>query len=190
MNPYRQRIWPILRDLLAPLAPFPRALDFGSGDGWILQQVRASGLAGEVVGVDVQARDNVFAPAQLYDGKRLPFPDRSFDLAYAVDVLHHCPDPVEALRDVQRCTGRCLLLKDHTYRTPAGKLALAVMDELGNRRFGVPSVYRYQRRWDWLAVIEGEGFRRVRLVHPAPVHVGLTGRLTNGLQFIGLWERA
>ena len=62
--------------------------------------------------------------------------------------------------------------------------------ELGNRRFGVRSRYRYQRRWEWLPVIEGAGFRRRALIHPArcetrPPISWFSARL----QFVGLWER-
>jgi hypothetical protein len=63
------------------------------------------------------------------------------------------------------------------------------MDEIGNRRFGVDSVYQYQREWEWLPVIEAAGFVLETLVHPAPCHEGLLGWATNGLQFVGLWRR-
>lgn len=189
MNPYRQRILPMLLDLLRERAPVERALDFGSGDGWFAKHMRESGLVCDLVPVDVQARPNPVVSAQIYDGSRLPFADRSFDLAYSVDVLHHCPDPAASLRDVARCTNRLLLLKDHTWNTRAGKWALALLDELGNRKFGIPCLYRYQHRWEWFRVIEEEGFRLIRKIHPAVCHTGLMGRLTNPLQFAALWER-
>jgi SAM-dependent methyltransferase len=190
MNPYRLRILPLLLNLLRERAPAARALDFGSGDGWFATQMRASGLIGELVPVDVQARPNSFVEPIHYDGMRLPFDDRSFDLVYSVDVLHHGPDPAASLRDLVRCSSRLLLLKDHTWRTRAGKLTLAVLDEIGNRKFGIPCLYRYQRRWEWFDIIESEGFRLVRLIHPAVCHAGLMGRLTNSLQFAALWERS
>jgi SAM-dependent methyltransferase len=189
MNPYRQRILPKLVEVLRSKSPVDSALDFGSGDGWFAQQMRQSGLIRELTPVDVKLRETVVTAPHLYDGKRLPFPDRSFDLVYSVDVLHHCPDPAESLRDLVRCAGRLVLLKDHTWRTRLGKWGLAVLDELGNRQFGIPCLYRYQHRWDWFPIIEREGFRLVQLIHPVPCHVGVLGRLTNPLQFIALWER-
>ena len=146
MNPYRQRILPMLLELLRERAPVGRTLDFGSGDGWFAKQLGESGLIGELVPVDVKARPNSFVEPQLYDGKRLPFADRSFDLVYSVDVLHHCPDPEAGLRDLARCSSQLLLLKDHTWRTRLGKLTLAVLDEIGNRKFGIPCLYKYQQR--------------------------------------------
>ena len=189
MNPYRQRILPMLLELLRDRTPIGTALDFGSGDGWFATQLQQSGLIGALTPVDVKRREKTLVEPRLYDGCRLPFPDRSFDLVYSVDVLHHCPDPVESLRDLIRCSNRLLVLKDHTWRTKIGKLGLAVLDELGNRKFGIPCLYRYQHRWDWFPIIEEAGFRLVRLIHPAPCHTGLLGRLTNPLQFAAIWER-
>jgi SAM-dependent methyltransferase len=190
MNAYRQRTFQFFRSLLAPLAPVPRLLDFGSGDGWFAQQFQAEGLAAAVTPVEVQPRPHALVQPVVYDGKRLPFDDGSFDLACSVDVLHHCPAPEESLRDVLRCTRGYFLLKDHTYSTSAGWLTLAALDEIGNRRFGVPSNYHYQHGWDWFSVIEGEGFVREHLLHPAACHRGALGWATNRLQFIGLWRRS
>jgi SAM-dependent methyltransferase len=190
MNPYRLRILPMLLDLLRERGPVDATLDFGSGDGWFAQQMRQSGLVGEVTPVDVKRRENSLVEPLIYDGRRLPFPDSSFDLVYSVDVLHHCPDPAASLRDLVRCSNRLVLLKDHTWRTRLGKLGLAVLDELGNRQFGIPCLYKYQQRWDWFPIIESAGFRLVRLMHPLPCHVGMLGRLSNHLQFAALWERA
>ncbi|HXG11408.1 MAG TPA: class I SAM-dependent methyltransferase [Gemmataceae bacterium] len=189
MNPYRCRVLDLFRACLQPLAPVNRGLDFGAGDGWFASSFVREGIAHEVVAIDVQVRPRTFTEVILYDGQRLPFADRSFDLVSSVDVLHHCPDPQASLREALRCAARFFLLKDHTYRSLAGRLTLCALDEIGNRRFGIPSLYRYQKRWDWFPVIEEAGFTLCRLIHPAPCHVGPLGWATNSLQFIGLWER-
>ena len=190
MNVYRRRVWELVRQLLQPYAPVSRALDFGSGDGWFAQSFSKEGLAGEVTSVDVQRRANTVVEPQLYDGQRLPYDDRSFELVYSIDVLHHCPDPRASLRDALRCSGRFFLVKDHTYRHWWDWLILCGLDEIGNRRFGVANRYRYQHKWEWTAWIEAEGFVLDRLIHPAYCHRGLLGRTTNHLQFAALWKRA
>ena len=189
MNPYRQRIWATLRELLVPCGRLERVLDFGSGDGWFLQQMLSQGVAREVVGIDVQDRPAALVKPLLYDGQTLPFEDRSFDLVFSADVLHHCPRPQLQLQELLRTSKQYLLLKDHTYRDRLGWLALCGMDEIGNRKFGVPSRYQYQRGWEWLEWIEAAGFAPVSLIHPARCHRGVLGALTNSLQFIGLWKR-
>ena len=189
VNSYRQRVHGLLRSILEPHLPVERALDFGGGDGWFASRFQEDGWAKHVASVDVTPRKRSFTEVRLYDGGRLPFEDRSFDLVSCIDALHHCEDPRESLEDVLRCTGQLLLLKDHTYRSRAGYLTLAALDEIGNRRFRVTSRYRYQRGWDWLPLIEDEGFERLSLLHPAYCHAGPLGWASNSLQFVGLWRR-
>jgi len=189
MNPYRRRILDIFDEVLRPHAPVARSLDFGAGDGWFASSFVQRGLVGDVTPVDVQARRRTFAQVTLYDGARLPFADRSFDLVSSVDVLHHCPDPKASLEDALRCTDRFFLLKDHTFDGPVGRAALGVLDEIGNRRFGIHSPFNYCTLDQWRRWVDEAGFEPVRLVHPAACHVGVMGWTTNRLQFVGLWER-
>ena len=189
MNPYRQRVLSMMRELLAPHGAQAAALDFGSGDGWFAQQMLAHGVVTALTPLDVKRRQTVCMEPVIYAGGVVPYTDGQFDLVYSVDVLHHCPNPCEQLVDIARCSSHFLLIKDHTYSTPVGYAALAVLDELGNRKFGIPSPYRYQRRWEWHDVLVSRGWTRVGLTYPAKCHVGLLGALTNSLQFVALYER-
>ena len=189
MNAYRERVWRLLRDTIAPRGPFRNVLDFGSGDGWFASQFNGSGLVSRLVPLDVKRRDAVFVEPQLYSGHILPFGDAEFDLVYSVDVLHHCPDPMLQLAELRRCSSRYLLLKDHKCQTQIGRYALAVLDELGNRRFGIPSTYRYQRKWEWHAQLLAAGWQSISFIHPAPCHTGALGAMTNSLQYVALYER-
>jgi SAM-dependent methyltransferase len=188
-NAYRGQVLELLESLLKPIGPFTRVLDFGSGDGWFAEMFRQEKIATEIIAVDVCRRRQSLSEPLLYDGKRLPFDDRSFELTYSIDVLHHCDNPRASLKDLLRCTDKYILLKDHIYQRFSGNIALRIMDELGNRRFGIASLYRYQYRWDWVPWIEEEGFVLQRLIHPAACHAGLLGWVTNSLQFVGLWKR-
>lgn len=190
VNPYRRRVFALLRDVLQPYAPVARLLDFGAGDGWFAHIFRESKLAKEVLAVDVRPRKTCFVPTLPYDGQRLPFADRAFEMVTSIDVLHHCPEPLASLREALRCCGRYFLIKDHTYRGLTGKLALCLLDEVGNRRFGVPSPYHYQRAFEWSSCLEKAGFELKRLIHPAPCHKGMLGWSTNSLQMIALWQRS
>jgi SAM-dependent methyltransferase len=185
---YRENILALAAPCLQHLK-VDSVLDFGCGDGLFASRMPALLRTSNITPIDVYRRPNCLVEPIIYDGGVLPFPDRQFDLSYAIDVLHHCKDPLTNLRDLMRCTGRYLFLKDHTYRTPAGYAALCIMDELGNRRFSIPSLYHYQKRRAWIDLIEASGFRRLTLIESPAVHTGLLGAATNHLQFIGLWER-
>jgi SAM-dependent methyltransferase len=191
VNAYRRNVVRFLTELLAPVAPVDRALDFGAGDGWFAHELERSGLIRRVVGAEVlRRRGRRFVEPILYDGRRLPFADRSFDLVYAVDVLHHTPDPPAALREALRCCRSHFVLKDHTHTSRLGRWTLALLDEVGNRRFGVPSLYRYQRDWEWLPVIEDAGFALEELHHPVVCERRpVLSWFVNEFQFVGRWRR-
>ncbi len=187
---YRENVLDRMRETLAPIAPVARALDFGGGDGWFARQLMDEGLVEEVVTVDVLRRDETIVEPVIYDGEALPFEDRSFDLVYAIDTVHHADDPAAALTEAMRCAGGHFVLKDHTYETRRTYWKISVLDELGNRRFGVPSPHHYQRGWEWLETFEREGFELRELRHPIVCDTRpVLAQLGNGFQFIGRWRR-
>jgi SAM-dependent methyltransferase len=186
---YRTRVVDLIRQALLETLPIESALDVGAGDGWIARELQRGGQIERVQAVEVTRRDSLFVEPVLYDGRVLPFNDRSHDLVYAVDVVHHAEDPLYLLREMARVTSRWLLIKDHTSRNRLDRCELFVLDQLGNRRFGVQSPGHYQREFDWLALLEVAGFHRRALIHPARCHTGAVGMMTNRLQFLALLER-
>ncbi|MFZ5478035.1 MAG: class I SAM-dependent methyltransferase [Myxococcota bacterium] len=179
----------VVEATLRPIAPVATALDFGAGEGWYARRLLDAGILRACVAVDVVRRPTVYVEPLIYGGRRVPLDDRSVELAFAIDVLHHCPDPRAGLAELARVSGRWVLVKDHTCRTAAGRAALRVLDELGNRRFAIGSPGHYQRRWAWDGVLEASGFALRARVHPAPVGGGWIGRATDRLQYVSLWER-
>ena len=93
---YRQRVLTEMVRILARLPPSRCALDFGAGDGWFAREFERTGHIGRVVPIDVRVWPGAITPSLQFDGVRVPFRDRSFDLVYAIDVLHHCSDPAAA----------------------------------------------------------------------------------------------
>lgn len=88
-----------------------RVLEIGVGMGAdFLRWVRAGAVA---TGVDLTERavelttarlaaEGLQADVQIADAEKLPFPDRSFDIVYSWGVLHHTPNPAQALAEAQR----------------------------------------------------------------------------------------
>jgi ubiquinone/menaquinone biosynthesis C-methylase UbiE len=111
--------------LIDRLAPGLSVLDVGCGPGTITADLAALVAPGRVTAVDTSAEvlsgaaavaaerglENVeFATADVHD---LDFPDDSFDVVHAHQVLQHVGDPVRALREMRRVCrpgGRLVIL--------------------------------------------------------------------------------
>ncbi len=92
-------------DTLRPARAGNRVLDVGCGVGQVAARLAAQGF--EAHGVDVSepniARAREVTPrCQLYDGKKLPFPDRHFASAGSLNVLEHVEEPEAFLEELVR----------------------------------------------------------------------------------------
>jgi SAM-dependent methyltransferase len=95
-------------DAALPEARPARVLEVGVGEGEVSDRIKARWPGVEAVGVDLP--DPGLAAdwrrrglAGLFgDIARLPFPDASFDLVLAIEVLEHVSDPPAALAELDR----------------------------------------------------------------------------------------
>ena len=87
------------------------AVEIGCGDGALLVELGARGLAGSLHGYEVSEEAARIArgrgtpgldDVEVYDGKTLPAADGSFDVAILSHVLEHVPDPGSLLREAAR----------------------------------------------------------------------------------------
>ncbi|MBM4411306.1 MAG: methyltransferase domain-containing protein [Chloroflexi bacterium] len=138
--------------LLPHLRPGMRLLDVGCGPGTITTGLARAVAPGEVVGIDVvpaildQAREanagipNVrFEEGSVY---ALSYPDASFDVCHAHQVLQHLTRPVDAAREMRRVLkpGGLAAVRDADYatmtaspRTPEIERWLALYHEVASR---------------------------------------------------------
>lgn len=104
-----------------PLFAGKRVLEIGSGTG--VQLDRLSGLASELVGLDLA--DGTYATQAdarvvVYDGHHIPFPDGSFDLVFSSNVLEHIAHRESFQAEIARVLapdGRCIhVLPTHHWK--------------------------------------------------------------------------
>ncbi len=182
----------VLRDHLADLIPLrANVLDVGCGDGrlaWSIQRIR-----GDVAirGLDVLVRRRTYIEVDLFDGKRLPYPDESFDAVMAVDVLHHAENPINLLSETARVSRGVVLIKDHLADSWLAIPRLRLMDRVGNARYGVSLPYNYwtEERWREAFGIIGllpEVWRERLGLYPPPV----SWVFDDSLHFIARLRRA
>jgi 2-polyprenyl-3-methyl-5-hydroxy-6-metoxy-1,4-benzoquinol methylase len=107
-------------DGLMDIADPQSLLDVGCGEGVLVHEwAKRLGEGKRVVGIDLE-EDSIQqgwaerqAPNLEYKVMRaenLPFADNEFDLASAIEVLEHVPDPAHTVAEMARCAQRHLLV--------------------------------------------------------------------------------
>jgi SAM-dependent methyltransferase len=149
-----------------------RVLDVGCGTGRMLTEL---GRLGEATGIDLSDEALRFCRERGHDRVlkadlgRLPFPDASFDVVTALDVLEHVDDHVGALRECRRILapgGRMFIF------VPAHRWLWSLQDEVSHH------VRRYDARMLRTALVDGGlTIERLTYVNAFLLPVMMAGRL-------------
>jgi SAM-dependent methyltransferase len=115
-------------------APSPRLLDVGCGTGGTLERLGPFGCA---VGLDLEplalqfCRERGHAALVRGSATALPFPEGSFDVVLALDVLEHIPDHEAAAREIARVLrpGGHALITVPAYRSLWSRHDVALMHQ-------------------------------------------------------------
>jgi SAM-dependent methyltransferase len=153
--------------LLAGLRPGLDLLDVGCGPGTITVDLARLVAPGRVVGID--RAPEVLAQASAHTSEQgvpidlrvgdvyaLPFPDASFDVVHAHQLLQHLSDPVRALAEMRRVLrrGGLLAARDGDYTcfgwAPLDPLLtrwLELYRAVARRNGGEPDAGRFLKGW-------------------------------------------
>lgn len=133
-----------------------RIVDIGCGTGHVAALLMKKGK--EVVSVDVSDKSLVSTIKPIvYDGKRLPFSDQSFDTSLLLMVLHHTPDPRVVFLEAAR-VGKELVVIETVYKKLFDRILTVLFDSLGNLQ---PRFYwnSYYKDEDWKTFFKSMGYR-------------------------------
>jgi 2-polyprenyl-3-methyl-5-hydroxy-6-metoxy-1,4-benzoquinol methylase len=124
----------LFRDrILQVIGPQTRLLDVGAGAG-IVQAMNFRGIAQQVCGVDLDPRvtENPYLDeGRLSDAGAIPYPDGSFDVVIADNVMEHLDRPEQVFRELVRVL------------RPGGKLLF----KTPNRNHYMPIIARLTPHW-------------------------------------------
>lgn len=103
-------------DASLPASLPSRILEVGMGEGEVAARIRDRWPEVAFTGIDLP--DSELAahwaghgvPGSFADIAALPFPENTFDLVLAIEVLEHVPDPDAALREIRRVANGALVL--------------------------------------------------------------------------------
>lgn len=164
----------VISDYLLPLLPESgRILDVGAGDGKLAAALMRRRPALSITGIDTQLRDSTAVPIRKVDGQNIPFENGEFDVAMAIDVLHHSTD-AEALIIEMRRVSKLIVLKDHITSGFLDTQQLRLMDWAGNAHHGVELPYNYFTLHQWENLWKRVGLTKVAIdthleMYPLPL---------------------
>jgi len=96
----------ILKALKSNLPDFKdRLLDVGCGKMPYRDFIKENSKITDYIGLDIDTAlcyDENIKPDYTWDGKVMPFGNNTFDTVMATEVLEHCPEPVQVLKEIYR----------------------------------------------------------------------------------------
>ena len=148
------------------LSNYSSIVDVGTGSGQFSGVLQDKGYA--VTAIDITDKTNAdkITPV-LYDGKKLPLQDGSFDISMLITVLHHCPEPEEVFAEAVRVSRKRLFILEDVYNNWVMKRLTWFMDSLMNLEFaGHPHSNKSETGWENL-------FRQhnLKIVHKKKVKI-------------------
>ncbi|MCK5710164.1 MAG: class I SAM-dependent methyltransferase [Deltaproteobacteria bacterium] len=133
------------------LSPKDRVLDIGTGPGSVCLLMNGDGY--NVTPVDVI--DQTLSPEidpEIYNGKKLPYKNSSFDTALILTVLHHTSNPEGILLEAKRVANKIIIIED-IYSNPFQKYLTYFVDSIVNMEFSDhPHSNKSDREWKELFI--------------------------------------
>ena len=168
---YDRRMMRLTELLTDFLSDSKEILDVGCGDGKIDAMILEK-MEVNITGVDVLIRDTTYIPVIRYDGIHIPDGGKP-DTIMTVDVLHHTDDPAALVREMVRCTGKYIVIKDHYKHGFMSYLKLRAMDYVGNAHYKVRLPYNYLSPTQWDKIFSDNGLKVVKKVESLGLYKGL-----------------
>ena len=175
--------------ILANLSPSSIALDVGAGAG-IVEAMNFRDKVARICGVDLDERvtnNPMLHEGRVADAAHIPYPDESFDLIFADNVMEHLERPTEVFTELARVLkpGGKLLFKtpNRTHYMPLiARMTPHWFHQYYNRKRGrdaedtFPTCYRANARRDIESLANGAGLvvSRVKLIEGRPEYLRMS----------------
>lgn len=152
----RSRSEIVVQRIISYLRDSTNIIDIGSGTGDVAFLLGKRGK--KITPVDVgDFHGPRLVKTTIYDGKTLPFPNRSFDTALLLMVMHHTPDPEVVFSEAARVAKEVVIIET-SYTNPVNKFFTVVSDAIGNLR--IEAFWNsYKTDSEWRKFFTNHGFK-------------------------------
>ena len=128
------------------LSPKDKILDIGTGPGSVCLLMNGDGYNVTPIDVIDQTLSPEIVP-DIYNGKKLPYNNSSFDTALILTVLHHTSNPEEILLEAKRVADKIIIIED-IYTNPIQRYLTYFVDSIVNMEFsGHPHSNKSDNEW-------------------------------------------
>jgi len=162
----------IIREILSYLKPNSKVLDIGSGSGIIAKQIEEK-LGVKIALVDVVDKRRVNLPLTIYDGRKLPFENKTFDAALLIFVLHHAEDPAGVLAEAKRVVkDKIIIYEDIITRNPFDKIDSFLHGFAFNKTWNLQNEATFKSEAEWKEIFKKLNLKIVK-AYPLPIRARL-----------------
>lgn len=146
--------WHQIREVI--LCEPRRVLEVGVGNGFVSKYLRGQGVAVTTVDIDASLQPDVIA-----DITKLPFPDASYDVVTAYEILEHMPfeKSLAGLSELRRVSSRWVLISlpdaTHAFRFACTIPRLGYVQYVGTFPFLMLRSKPYAKSHTWEIGIKG-----------------------------------
>lgn len=146
-------------------------LDVGCGTGSVLEQLAAKKVGTSFTGIEIgtersQHQGGKNLQIRGYDGKKIPYDDKTFDLVYATHVLEHVTDERGFLAELRRVSRRYIYVEvPCELHLRSSRRTLQQGLDIGHINFYTPGSFALQLETSGLLVKDFKVFD-----HPYAIH--------------------
>lgn len=123
----------IIQQISAYLDKREKVLDIGCGKCFITQQIQNMGINITPLDITNQSYFKEIKP-EIYKGNKIPFKDKSFNVALLLMVLHHTKNPEIVIKEAIRVANKLIIIED-IYTTSLDKFWVTFRDSVLNMQF-------------------------------------------------------
>jgi len=126
-------------------------LDIGAGNG-LIAEIIAQEKSAHVTLIDVLDWNLSKLPLFLYDGIRIPFENKQFDVVLLIDVVHHAEDEEALLKEAIR-VGKKVVLVEEVHSHKGMSILANITDNLQYFLYGMTIGVHHRNQAQWLAFV-------------------------------------